>query len=273
MPEMIGEANKVSRYVPSPSSVSHRSGNSQYTYSIFLRRMVPMLQSFKEKTIFVIFTVLLCSTVRLTAQEQPPAADSSVSANPIIKLDENRYQIGSLILDSKLRHITLKGKVNMQKGMIELLACAPGGKIHESVLVLDVVPYHLQVALLLLGLKYVGGVEYQGDPATPKGDSVTISVSWSSQGKDTTVRAEDLVWNIPKSTTMAHTPWIFVGSKTINGMYMADQEKSLITTYHDPFTIFDNPLSDGSNDELYQVNDRLVPPKGTPVTVIITAVH
>jgi hypothetical protein len=71
---------------------------------------------------------------------------------------------------------------------------------------------------------------------------------------------------------MVHTHWIFSGSRVINGTYMADMEGSIITTYHDPFTILDNPLPGGGNDELYVVNHDLVPPKGTQIELIIKAI-
>jgi len=203
------------------------------------------------------------------AADSVGAADTSSSA--IVRVGEDLYKIGNVLLDSRSREITVPGTVNMEKGLIELVACGPGGKLHESVLVLDVVPYHLQVALLLLGLRFIGGLEYQGDPRTPLGDSVEVRARWTLNGKTTTVRIEDLVWDIPHKRPMEHTPWIFVGSKLIQGRFMADAEKSLITTYHDPFTILDNPLTSGGDDELFKVNWNLVPPKGTPVEVIIKA--
>lgn len=204
------------------------------------------------------------------AQNQAAAShDSAQSA--IQKIGDDQYQLGNARIDAKARVITLPGKINMQKGMIELIACAPGGKAHESVLMIDVVPYHLQVALILLGLNYVGGLSVQGDTVTPKGDLVDVNVTWkTAAGQDTTVRAEDLAWDIPRKASMRHTSWVFTGSKMSDGKYMADMEKSLITTYRDPFTILDNPLSTGSDDEVYRVNDSITPPKGTPVTVTIT---
>ena len=191
--------------------------------------------------------------------------------SPIIKLDSTTYKLGTLIIDSDRRSVKIPGFVNMQRGMIELLACGPGGKTHESVLVLDVIPYHLQVGLLLIGLNYVGGLDYQGDPRTPKGDLVEVWVKWKNGERDTIVRGEDLVWDIPRKQHMEYTSWVFVGSKMVEGKFMADVEKSLITTYHDPLSILDNPLPTGGDDELYKVNEQLVPPKGTPVEVTIRA--
>jgi hypothetical protein len=221
--------------------------------------------------IFIFSSVVYAQERQEADKTKPQSSDSAQP--PISKIGDNLYQLGTITLDSKKRELRIPGTVNMQKGVIEVLACAPGGKVHESVLVLDVVPYHLQVALLLLGLQYVGGLEYQGDPRTPQGDSVEVWVSWKDGTKEVTVRGEEMVWDVVRNTTMEQTPWIFVGSKMNQGTFMADLEKSLITTYHDPFTILDNPLTTGSNDELYRVNEQLVPPKGTPVTVTLKPIR
>jgi hypothetical protein len=228
----------------------------------------------RKLNIFFIFLLTL-GHIGLFAQSQDAAsvAPGDTSQNPLKKIGDDLFQLGNIKIDSKNRVLTIPGKINMQKGMIELFACAPGGKAHETVVVLDVVPYHLQVSLILLGLNYVGGLSVQGDTLTPRGDSVDVFVSWIKDGRDTTVRAEDFAWDIPKGKSMEHTPWVFTGSKMSDGKYMADVEKSLITTYHDPFTILDNPLSTGRDDETYKVNDALVPPKGTAVVVTIKPIH
>lgn len=230
------------------------------------------MKSMAVRSLWLLAACFLALLVPPPASAQADTTKSSdTTASPITRIGEDVYKIGNVILDSRKREIRIPGRVNMEKGMIELVACGPGGKLHESILVLDVVPYHLQVGLLLLGLRFVGGPEYQGDPRTPLGDSVEIQASWTLAGKTTTVRIEDLVWDIPHKRMMEHTPWVFVGSKLLQGQFMADAEKSLITTYHDPFTILDNPLPSGSDDELYKVNWNIVPPKGTPVEVVIKA--
>lgn len=191
---------------------------------------------------------------------------------PIVKLSPTKYKIGTIILDVENRQLQFPGEINMEKGVVELLACTPGGKRHESVLVVDIIPYHLQVSLLLLGLNYGDNLQYQGDPNTPTGDSVEVWVKWQWNNEDYMVRGEDLIFDLVSKKTMAHTHWIFSGSRVINGTYMADMEGSIITTYHDPFTILDNPLPGGGNDELYVVNHDLVPPKGTEIELIIKAI-
>ncbi len=199
------------------------------------------------------------------------AAQASSDDPPITKIDDNVFRIGKLVVDGNKHEVTLGGWVNMSEGMIELLACAPGGKQHESVLVFDVEPFHLQIALLLLGLQFGGTLQYQGDPATPCGDSVDIFVEWNdpSTGEHVLVRGEDLVATVPSGRPMPHTEWIFAGSRVVNGIFMAQSDKSLVTTYHDPNTILDNPLPEGADDTAYAVNSALVPAEGTKIKVTI----
>jgi len=163
--------------------------------------------------------------------------------------------------------LSVPARVNMQKGIIELVACSSGGKLHESIFEVNVEPIHLNLGLLLLGLKPKGGVKFQGDTTTPEGDRVLIFVERDGQRQ----RVEDYVWDMPSSAPMKRTPWVFSGSKFINGQFGAQLTRTLITTQHDPYTILDNPLPRGGDNDVYEVNSRVTPPVGTTVTLVIQA--
>ena len=45
----------------------------------------------------------------------------------------------------------------------------------------------------------------------------------------------------------------------------------MITTYHDPDAILDNPLAKGGDDTVYYADSEAVPRPGTPVVVRIEA--
>ena len=124
-----------------------------------------------------------------------------------------------------------------------------------------------------MGLEPKGGLEYQGDPSSPQGDSVEIWVEWEVNGKKERHRGEDLVFNIPTKRPMTQTPWVFTGSKIVKGTFMANVEQSLIATYNDPFAIINNPLPTGADDTVYRVNENIVPERGTPITVIIKPIR
>jgi len=143
-----------------------------------------------------------------------------------------------------------------------------------KVLKLDVDPYYLQIALLLIGLEPGNKpLEFQGDPSIPEGDPVDIWVSWTNKDKKTVRhRAEELIFNKVAKKTMKHTHWVFAGSQVIDGKFMAQVEHSIASTYHDPFAILDHVLSTGGDDTVYFVNKTVVPPKGTPVTFVIKSI-
>jgi len=127
----------------------------------------------------------------------------------------------------------------MQKGLIEVFVCSRGGKTHESIFVTDIIPYYLQVSLLMIGLKQADPKKHDQNNETLQGDRVQVFVEWMIDKKKIRFRADDV--------------------------------KSLITTYNDWYTIIDNPMLSGQNDELYTANDKKVPAKGTEVTIIIRA--
>jgi len=197
--------------------------------------------------------------------------ESTPAIPAMVKVADGIYKLGEVDLDLNNKTATVYGKMNMSYGLVELLACTRIGKLHESAMVIDVQPIHLQTALILLELEYEGGLRYQGDPRTPKGDRVRIWVEWDSDGQTKRYRAEDLVYNRETQSPMKYTDWVFTGSRiNKNNVFMAQAVGTLITTFHDPDAIIDNPLPGGADDTVYIVNNQIAPPKGTPIKVIIT---
>jgi hypothetical protein len=168
-------------------------------------------------------------------------------------------------------------------GPIELLACLPRGKTHESVFVLEVAPKDLQVALLLLGMQEGRNpaVEYPPDSAErerPLGDEVRILVEWREPGEEAAgerelhrAPAERFLYNVEVDSPMAEATWAFLGSRMVNGRFGADLDGSLITTYHDPLAILELALPTVNDDIYYVVNKEHCPPVGTPVELVIQA--
>jgi hypothetical protein len=177
------------------------------------------------------------------------------------------------------KRLEVAGRVNMQKGLVEVFACAPGGKTHESVVVLDCVPSGLHAGLLAMGLKPGKPVEEgtEAEYKPPTGDGVEIQVRWTSGDRQATARAEDWVWNERDAAPMKHGAWVFAGSfmqeptgNPEEATFAANYVKSLVTTYHDATSILENPFPEGRDDTVYYANERAVPAVGTPVTVVFT---
>lgn len=174
--------------------------------------------------------------------------------------------LGNVQVDAQTKTMMVSGWVNQVWGAIELLACGPGGKTHESVFVLNCNPVDMQAGLLLLGLK-------PGTPPTglgqgqPEGPGVDIWVDWMEGSTSRSMRAETFVVNVEDDRRpLPETPWTFTGSVIEDGQFKALAEESLIVTYWDPWAIINLPLACGTNDEILSVNSNSVPPLNTPVT-------
>jgi hypothetical protein len=214
------------------------------------------------------------------AVEPGPDANQRVAGRPgplprdsVIQLAPGVFRVGRVTIDANQRRVAIDGHVNMSSGIVELLACARYGKTHESVFAMEAEPYHIQVGLLLLGLEPTKRpLRFQGDKDTPTGDSVEVTVAWTdSTGKRVEVRGEDAILDLRTNQSMQRTHWVFVGSRVANGQFEAQVDGNIITTYHDPATIIDNPLEGGGDDTVYGVNSALVPKVGTPVTLTVRA--
>jgi len=214
-----------------------------------------------------------------TAAEPAPQADAREHAR-IRKIGPSLYQLGNVVLNVEARSVRCPGRVNMdQGGPIELLACLPRGKTHESVLTLDVEPKHLQVALKLLGMKEGRNpaVDYPEDGPLrqrPAGDEALVFVEWrradsQPDGEPRRCRAEKLLFNVEADTPQAEATWVFLGSRVTDGRFGADLDGSLVTTYHDPLAILELCAPTVNDDIYYFVNKDICPPLGTPVELII----
>lgn len=174
--------------------------------------------------------------------------------------------LGTVRVDPVRRVVVATGHVNQVEGAIELFACGPRGKTHESVLVLDAYPVDLHAALLLLGAKC-------GPPAAglgqgpPRGDRLDIWIAWDAGGRGRMERAERLIAYRKSRKPMRDTFWVFTGSTFEDGRYKALVEESLVVTYWDPWAVINIGSGDGADDERLSVNEKAVPPLGTPVTV------
>ncbi len=174
--------------------------------------------------------------------------------------------------------LEVSGWVNMQSGLVEVFACAPQGKTHEAVVVLDCIPRGLHAGLLALELAPGTPVEFGTADAykPPTGDPVEIEVRWKdAAGKQQVARAEDWIYDEKTKQSMPRSPWLFAGSflqqapsSTDAPTYAADYVKSLVTTYHDASSILETSQIDGIDDTVYYSNEKAVPPVGTPITAI-----
>ena len=218
----------------------------------------------KNLSIYWLVAVALCLSGELCL------AQSRQATPAVERITDSLYRIGKALVDTKTRTIVCPAQVNMDNGSIEYLAVAPGGKTHESLLLVDVRPLHLQLALLLLGLEPKNVLTRQGEKTTPKGAPVDLFARWrDTQGNLHEAHVEEWVMDTSGRPMPTHT-WVFTGSRIIPQGFEADLEKSLVAVWHDPAAILDNPLSGGAINA-YIVNTKRVLKRATSIELIIKA--
>jgi hypothetical protein len=186
-------------------------------------------------------------------------------------------------LDKANRRITFPGTVNQREGLVEYLLVNEKGKVHESLLATAVAPHDIHLALLLIGLRENAGINpkesvppdaidsnYLHSAPKLRGASVRLSVAWILDGKRTEVPAENLIFNLQTQHPMTSGSWTYNGSLVQDGVFLADEESSIVAVITDPTALVNNPRPGYDNDEIWQVRDDRVPPIDTPVDITIT---
>jgi hypothetical protein len=55
-----------------------------------------------------------------------------------------------------------------------------------------------------------------------------------------------------------------------DGVFLADEESSIVAVITDPTALVNNPREGYDNDEIWQIQEKAVPPMDTPVEISIT---
>ena len=207
----------------------------------------------------------------------PPIPDFLMNnVPPIEKTAPGMFRMGDIVINKKERSISFPALVNQKDGLLEYLVVHRRGKVHESLFKTDVEPYYLNVAFLLLEFEGTDKpLQFQGDPAIPKGDSVSITVSYNEkENKKISVSPEK--WIILRKFNdssyqedVGPLKWVYTGAKVWNGRFSAQTGGSIIAVYHDPDALIDNASPGGESDKIWFVNAKTALPVGTLVTITI----
>jgi len=202
------------------------------------------------------------------APPPPPVDDAMAPPPPVKMVSPGVYEMGGIRIIKNENRIEFPAEVNMDKGLLEYVLVGNSGKVHESLLRTAISPYALQISLLLLGVEgSMKPLGEQGQAAMPEGDRVAILVSRQDKGAEKKVPVEQwIAGGVQPAGTM---PWVFTGSTVMNGVFMAQSEKSIVALFHDPVALIDHQLTEGASDDIWHVDSAAVPPVGTKVTVVI----
>jgi hypothetical protein len=232
-----------------------------------------------------VLPLLLVLLPRSGGEPLPPAPTN----NPLTQISRDIFQLGAVRLDKNRKTVQFPAQLNMKEGVVEYLLVNVRGKTYESLLSTDIEPYYIQLAMLLIGGKGApptaailnapsqpfhvnrpaGATNLPPVLAIP-GDPVTIELAWQSANGRQLLRAEDCMINLTTRTNVSHGPWTYNGSRVINGIFVAQREGSIVAMIDDIDAIVNNPRPGSDNDQIWQINSKVVPPTNTPVEVTFT---
>lgn len=210
----------------------------------------------------------LAAAVALLALAGVAGANEPAAGFP--KIASPLKRVGSVELDAATRTVVLTGWVNQVEGVIELLACGPNGKTHETIFVCDLNPLDLQTALLLLKHQSGEAMKERGGKEAPQGTKMSIWAEWSADGKPVRTNVVDLVYNRSDNQPLA-TDWTFTGSRVEDGRFAAANEESWVATYWDPWAVVNITSELGNDDEAIFIRKGSVPAQHTPVKLYLQA--
>ena len=197
---------------------------------------------------------------------------------------------GHLQIEEKEKKLVLKGKISEAlgeydshlKGAVEYLVCGHNGKEYESIVVVEATAKEVHDALEKLGVA-VGtppGYDAEKDePTPPKGTAFLIYVEWEDGDTEKKVRAEELIFNVKTQKPMQQVTWVYSGSRVVPDLDSDDEDAMIPQAFmsndlvalrlFDASALFQNPLPESSEENIYKKNDALLPKLGTPVMLTI----
>lgn len=259
--------------------------------------MKPMRFPLSLTTLLLVFWIALGGSVSAqdSAQKSQPTVSPNAAKNTeesaaqedavpkVVELGDHRYRYGNIEFNGKTREIRVPTQVNMREGIIEFAVVHGDGKIHESLLVTEVKPSHLQTVMKLCRYRSGEGdvfdaffpeEEKKGAAgAKERGEAIELSVEWQIDGEHKAKPLSHWIFDRKTETAMSDEPWTYNGSYFYSGSFMADADGLLVAIYLTRGSLL-NTMTDGSdNDERWLSHADHTPEIGTDVTLVLAPVQ
>ncbi len=244
----------------------------------------------------VLLALLLASGALLSAGDAPDpllALPSLPKPKPIALTtapDGREVAPGIAIGAGQPATLVLSGTLIIDQGPVdgmEVLACLPTGKTHESLVRLAAASGQLVKATAIATLGLDDGVpapEATGQPG--RGTPLRVVVAWQSPdqpGKWLGVDASSLIRDRTTDKPYPALPFIYTGSRILEvdetGLdskpvkrkrFMLDSTKSVIDVVDEPDALLASPFPGAGTDKHFEAYGAICPPAGTAVRLIVS---
>lgn len=226
------------------------------------------------------------AVLTLTGQvSAEPETTPPTAKKPLVqKLKDGNYQIGKITFNKDTRAITLPARTNIVVAdtfLEYLLVHLNGEKVHESLLVSEADPTHLNIALKLLSYKESPELfrvdKADGTPSDKypvvadeirKAARFGIFVTWKDQGVEKTRPITQWIQHNGNKKAMPATPWVYNGSYVHNSKFKAKLTGSMFSIFPDSGAVANYPGDDRDDDTIW-VPAANLPREGSAVKVTL----
>jgi len=182
-------------------------------------------------------------------------------------------------IDWENLQVELDGQVVLREGLLELFACSPRTREHESVVRVRTRPLYVYQAMGLIGLE--PGRPFTYDEAgerwlPPAGQEVVVEVRYRTNAGLSTVNAWDWMMDPQTRQPLPQRPFLFCGSRWYGeDAYGADVDGTVVCVVDFDTALIGLPESHSADDALLWVapNTDRIPPEGTECTLLIRAAY
>jgi hypothetical protein len=197
-------------------------------------------------------------------------SDQPQAPPPLKQIGPGEFQVGKVRFSAKERKVRFPAFINMEAGLVEYLIVTGTGKLHESLLWTEVEPYHIHVAMLFLGAKVSTPADPLMKPEPFTGEKVTVEFTWKEGDTEKRSPIERFVTDLSTRKPIDRGPWVYNGSRVINGTFLAQRDGSIVSLIEDPDALMNNSRTAEEDDENWTIRKEGLPPAGSPVEVVVS---
>ena len=194
-------------------------------------------------------------------------ADSNASEFPkAVDLGNGLYDFGGVLINRRDTSLSFDVICNQTSGLVEYALVHENGKLHESLFRTSISPRWIHACLLLLKAKPLASMFTSEKNAKDLQSSnlsnhkVLANVSWEKNGEVVSRAISSMVYNQLSDRTLDTRPFVFTGSRTIDGNYLAGSEGSILAVYHDINAVINCLDPDSNSDDSWVAFHESMPP-------------
>ena len=97
--------------------------------------------------------------------------------------------------------------------------------------------------------------------------TIQIFVEWEQNGTLCKEELNSMIRNQYAQRMLSQNAFVFTGSKVIEGVYLAEEDGSIVAVYHDSRATLNSRDDESDSDDVWLPNPEKMPPKELPVTI------